>query len=79
MSFVGLGASLFFAAGAVCLCFACFHMFVLLPRWRRSMRALDGMANDDRYDYEDVVPALKLAESKSGGSRRCTERRKSFS
>ena len=75
MAWPSLAASFLFAAGGVCLCFSCFHMLVLLPRWRRSMRALARMTDEDRHAFEDVVPALKTAESKRGGA----ERRKSFS
>lgn len=76
MVWLGLAASLLFSAGGVCLCFWCFQMLVLLPRWRRDMRALE--CADDRCAFEDVVPVLKMAETKAGGGRGC-EQGKSFS
>jgi len=78
MPWLSLGASLLMSAGVVCLSLACFHMFVLLPRWRRSMRALGYMADNDRRAFEDVVPGLKEAKVSAGSDRRRADRRKSF-
>ena len=79
MAWLSLAGSMGVSVGGVCLVLACFHRFVLAPRWRRSMQALDRAMNGDCHAYDDVVPALKMAETKAGGGRRCTDRRKSFS
>ena len=37
-----------------------------------------GRAEDEWYDYDDVVPKLKVADVAAGGNLRLADRRKSF-
>jgi len=66
MVWLSLAASLLFSAGGVCVCVSCFHAFVLLPMWRRSMRSLRRMTDDDERAVDDVVLTSKMAEGKAG-------------
>ena len=77
MPWLHLGVSLLLSAGAGGLSLACFHLCVLAPKWRRSQQAL-GRAEDEWYDYDDVVPKLKVADVAAGGNLRLADRRKSF-
>lgn len=77
MVWLSLAASLLMSAGAVCMCFLCFHMFVLLPKWRRSMQAL-GRTKSEWHDFDDVVPGLKEAKVSAGRDCGRADRRKSF-